>query len=285
MNIDRRHELAHRDFVREYLTPLRPVIITDATRMWPALRKWTPEFFADRYGSLTVTVDARTMTLRELVDQVLVSSPEHPAPYLRNQLLAQWPADIRADVTPLPGCTKPNWLDSPLFPTRESLNYFEVFIGGRGAAFPVLHYDGLHTHAFIMEIYGDKEFWVYPPEESAFVYPRAGIEANKSQVEDVENPDLERFPLFSRATPTRFVLHAGETLFVPAGWWHTTRMLTAAISVSVNAANATNWKEFTHDFCAQLGRSRGAVRARVTSAYLGAMGMLLSGADLLALLL
>ena len=182
VTIDRREKLPQDEFLREYVGRLRPVILTDALGGWKALGKWTPEYFGERYGDLRATIDGRPMTVREVVARVRASSPECPAPYLRNQPLADWPADVRADVMPLPACTAPNWLESHLFPTRESLRFFEIFIGGRGAAFPVLHYDGLHTHAFVMEIYGTKEFCVYPPEQSAFVYPREGAESNKSQV-------------------------------------------------------------------------------------------------------
>src|SRR5262245_11642595 len=215
--VERRRDLSRREFEREYLRPSpRPVIVTDALSSWPALHKWTPEYFRDAYGSFEVSVDGQTMTVRDLVAQILVSSAERPAPYLRNSLLATWPPELLADVTPLPRCTLSNWLENPLFPSRKSMIYFELYIGGRGATFPVLHYDGLHTHAFIMMIHGEKEFWVYPPSQSALMYPRPAPEANKSQVADIEHPDLDRFPLFGQATPSRFVLGPGETLFVPA---------------------------------------------------------------------
>src|SRR5262245_14662604 len=283
--VERRQDLSRRDFAREYLVPSpRPVILTDALSGWAAIGKWTPEYFREHYGDFEVTVDGRAMSVRELIALVLASSPERPAPYLRNSLLARWPSELRDDVTPLPRCTEANWLDSPLFPSRQSLIYFELYIGGRGAAFPVLHYDGLHTHAFIMQLYGEKEFLVYPPEQTAFVYPRPEPEANLSQIADIEHADLGRFPLFAQATPTRFTLKAGETLFVPAGWWHTTRLITPTISVSVNSADAANWRAFTHDFCASLAQRRGRLRAAMTSAYLGILGVVYNGLELLSLI-
>jgi Cupin-like domain len=282
--VERRQNLSRRDFAREYLTPSpRPVILTDALSNWPALGKWTPDYFGERYGDFEVTIDGRTMSVRELVAEIRVSGPERAAPYLRNSLIARWPAELRNDVTPLPHCTEHNWLESPLFPSRESLTSFELYIGGRGAVFPVLHYDGLHTHAFIMEIYGEKEFRVFSPDQTPFLYPRPEPETNRSQIDDVEHPDLERFPLFAKATGTTFILKAGETLFVPSGWWHTTRMLTAAISVSVNSADAANWRDFSRDFCTSLAQERGRLRAAVTSAYLGILGGLYTGLESLAL--
>ena len=102
MTIDRRENLSYLEFERDFLKPLRPLIVTDAIRGWPALGKWTPEFFRDYYGTLPICVDGRSMTLGEMIELVLTSSPAQPAPYLRNQLLSKWPHELRADVTPLP---------------------------------------------------------------------------------------------------------------------------------------------------------------------------------------
>lgn len=39
---------------------------------------------------------------------------------------------------------------------------------------------------------------------------------------DAEYPDLDRFPLFSGATPLKVTLQAGDMLYMPAGWYHET---------------------------------------------------------------
>jgi histone arginine demethylase JMJD6 len=274
MTIDRREGLSYREFEREYLLPLRPVIVTDATRGWTALGKWTPEFFREHYGTVPICIDGRSTRLADLIERILASTPDEPAPYLRNQLLSQWPDELRADVTPLPIYTQPNWLESPLLGPHRSLSAFEIYIGGRGARFPTLHYDGLHSHAFLMEIYGKKEFWCYSPEQAPLMYPRGGI-GNLSAVNDVEHPDLERFPLFAKAVCEKFALGPGEMLFVPAGWWHTTRLLGPAISVSVSCANATNWKDFARDYGMGLGGKYGRVVGLAATTYLNLLGRLL----------
>ena len=74
----------------------------------------------------------------------------------------------------------------------------EAYIGGSGAKFPILHYDGLHTHAFLMQLYGVKEYVVFPPDQSRYFYPRAET-ANVTSILDIENVDLARFPLFAQA--------------------------------------------------------------------------------------
>jgi hypothetical protein len=267
--------IARRVYIREHLNALQPVIVLGAINHWPARIKWTPAFFRERYGMLDVTVDGQGWKLRDLIDRILVSTPEHPAPYLHNQLMADWPPELSTDISPMPECTRPNYLESRLFPSRAPRTYVEAYIGGAGAAFPTLHYDHAHTHAFLMQIYGRKEYFIFRPDQSRFLYPRTGIESNKSSIPDIENVDLSRFPLYAQAEGTRFELRAGETLFVPAGWWHTARILDTSITVSINGANAGNWAAFRRDFCAGIAR-RSRLKRALIEPYLWALGILLA---------
>lgn len=258
--IDRHTGLSRERFEREYLRPLRPVILSDAISHWRALGRWTPKFFREEYGDLEVEVDGEVMPLSDLVDRVEASTADNPAPYLRNQVLAEWPPQLTADVSPMPDCTLPNWLDSRFFPSGEKLSSVEVYIGGQGARFPVLHYDGLHTHAFLMQLYGDKEYIALSPEQTRLLYPQDGLDSNKSWIDDPLDPDLAKFPLSDQAEGVRFQLHAGETLFVPAGWWHSARILSPSVTVSINSVNRANSAAFRRDYCQSL-----AQRSRVRS--------------------
>src|SRR4051794_31407779 len=118
--IDRRRGLSHRDFVREYLRPQQPVILTDAIDHWPALGRWTPEFFRSAFGLRSVTVDGQQYALRDLLTFIEHSSKARPAPYLRNLLIGDWAPELLEDILPMPDCTRPNWLGSPLFHDREA---------------------------------------------------------------------------------------------------------------------------------------------------------------------
>jgi hypothetical protein len=99
-------------------------------------------------------------------------------------------------------------------------------------AFPVLHYDGLASHGFLMQICGRKKFILYAPE-----HERTPDQLNVSRIGDIEHPDLNQFPLFAKAEPTTFTLEPGESLFIPGKWWHTIKMLTPSISISMNIVN------------------------------------------------
>ena len=57
--IDRRSNLGRKALLNEYVNKNLPVILTDAAKDWPAIGKWTPEFFKTHYGHLTKELDGR----------------------------------------------------------------------------------------------------------------------------------------------------------------------------------------------------------------------------------
>jgi Cupin-like domain len=266
-----RHEwskLGAARYRREYMTPLKPVVISGALEHWPARQKWTLDFFRRQYGGLSLEINARKLTMAELIAEVEISTPAKPAPYLHNHLVKRLPAELQADIAPMPDCTRPNWLEHPLISFRWPLTYIELYIGGAGARFPVLHYDGLHTHAFLMQLQGVKEYITFAPDQTPLMYQKSAKDGrNDSNVDNVETPDLARFPRFAQAAGIRFKLHPGETLFVPSGWWHTARILSPSITVSINGANHANWTHFRQDFCRDYMAGRKA-KAMLVAAYL-----------------
>ena len=157
--VERKANLTHRDFVRDHLNALRPVIITNSMQHWPALSRWTPEFFQTRYGSVVLHIDGKQYTVRDFIDLILRSTRERPAPYLWNQSLDKYFPDLVEDIDPSLEYFWPNWLKSRFFPIRRLQAPFEILIGGTGPG-ASLHYDFGYIHAFICQIYGSKRFFL-----------------------------------------------------------------------------------------------------------------------------
>ncbi len=249
--IARRASLSFEEFRDEYMRPGIPVILTDATRQWRALGKWSPAWMKANFGDRTVQIDGKDYRMDAFLDWVERSTPEDPAPYLRNYVIREHFPELVDDMRPLPPYFGANWLARKyLLPNvHRHLNRaaeLELYVGGSGQSFPVLHYDGLGSHAFLMQVHGVKRYIVYPPEQTSFLYPTPG-RRNISQVRDLHHPDLQAFPLFAQAEPTIFELHPGETLFVPSGWWHTAEILSPSITVSINTVNQWNWNALVRD--------------------------------------
>jgi len=287
LNIVRVEKLSYESFAAEYLYPNVPVIVTDALTRWQAMERWTPEFFKSEFGDMRFQLEDKLKpktdyksevgsveyAMKDFIDLVLSSTEANPAPYFRNRVLADQFPSLLQDIEPLPEYFQPNWLPENYLVkyVKEVLNRgaaLEIYIGGTGGSFPVLHYDGAGTHAFLMQVYGRKQFVLYPPEQEPFLYPSPEKE-NLSLVNSVDNPDLERFPLFAKAEPITFVLEPGELLFVPSHWWHTTKMLTPSISISANVVNDSNWHELV-SFVAM--RRRNKLVSLASRAYLSAAG-------------
>jgi histone arginine demethylase JMJD6 len=244
--VDRRVDLSHDEFIRSYCIPRRPVIFENAIGHWPATHRWTPEYFVERVGDKRVVVDGSAYTVRQLVDLIANSSAQNPAPYLRAQKLVDVFPELAGDLEPPMAYSLPNWAESHMLPPSiRRTRLHEILLGGSGAGFHVLHYDKDHLHAFIAQLYGEKEFFAFAPDQTPYLYPKKSS-PNQSQV-DIFDPDLDRHPDFEKADQIRVTLGPGEAIFMPPGWWHTTRMPGASISVTWNMVNGTNWSDFTAD--------------------------------------
>jgi len=50
---------------------------------------------------------------------------------------------------------------------------------------------------------------------------------------NVDNPDLEKYPLFEKATVYEVILEPGDILFIPSLWFHNVRAETPCISINL----------------------------------------------------
>jgi hypothetical protein len=267
-------DLPYGDFVRDYMGKNRPVVVRNATAAWPAFRHWTPEFFKTRFGSKKVQISYdQAMPFGEFIDAVLASTEERPGPYMYRLFIHEHLPEILADLSPQNPYAFPRRYASPLMRTdwRRPDGYLKLLIGGVGGRFPVMHFDGENAHATVTEIYGDKEFLVYPPSDGQYLYPNPKL-PNKSLIADPQHLDPDRFPLQAKATQYRAVLRPGDMVFVPCHWWHTARALSPSISVGMNIMDSSNWD----GFLAELSRPTDPLRRVLNSTYWTGVGHLLS---------
>ena len=81
----------------------------------------------------------------------------------------------------------------------------------------------------LIQVSGTKRVALFPPSDFHFMY----MSGDKSEVMDVDSPDLDQHPLFARATKHTCELVAGEVLFIPALWLHNVATVTYSVSVNV----------------------------------------------------
>lgn len=266
-------DLPYETYLSEYVDQNKPVVVRNAAAAWPALRKWTLDFFKEKHGSMLVDVSfTEKMTFSDFVDAVVASTPDQPGPYMFRFFISVHLPELLEDLAPSNPYCFPRRLASPLMPKswRRPDGYLKLLIGGVGGSFPFMHYDGENMHAAITEIQGDKEFILYAPEDTPYLYPRADL-PNQTQIKDLDHPDLEKFPLFERATQYRTVIEPGDTIFVPSRWWHTARVLSPSVSVCTNQVDRSNWDGFVREVCLPHP-AHSPVRREIKRAALSVLG-------------
>lgn len=270
-------ELPYSVFLREYVNKNVPVVVDGATSAFPAMHKWTPDFFKREFGSKQVNISyAEKMAFAPFIDAVLASREEAPGPYMYRLFIGPHLPELLPDLEPPNPYAFPRRLASPLMlrPWRRPDGYLKLLIGGTGGRFPTLHYDGQNAHAMITEIYGDKQFILYPPEDSVSLYPKPDM-PNQSHITDLQHPDLTRFPRYTNATQHFTVLHPGDMIFVPSHWWHAARVLSPSVSIRQNMYDASNWRGYVDEICPPESGIRG-VKRLARKAHLIGIGCLLS---------
>lgn len=279
--VDKREHLSHKEFVNEYYRHCKPVVITDATKEWKAHSAWNAEFFKNTFANRNVKVNGKPYQMKDFMDVVIASTPESPSPYLNEVNITEVFPELIPDLQPYFQYSLPDRLKSKLIPSKwgQREGVIELLIGGKGTCFPVLHYDGFHMHTFVTQIRGDKEFYFISPDQTKYLYKEHEY-SNKSPV-NFFYPDLKKYPLFKEVKPVMVVVKEGETIYIPSGWWHTTRILSLSIAVSINSMNRNKWKDYVNDF-AHLQSNGSKLKSVVFKTYLIGAGKLMSVGELMS---
>jgi hypothetical protein len=232
--VERRTTPSAGEFFRDYWAAHRPVVLTDAAARWPALRKWTPAFFRERFGDATIEITAgreadpfydmnfrahrRRMRMDRFIDRVLAAGTSNDLYMVSNNHTMRRPR-FRAlldDVKP------PRDLFEPLTPGATSL-----WIGPAGTVTP-LHHDT--TNILFAQIHGRKRVELVSPQETALL-----VDPVHGYYSPVELDELAaaKHPALRQMLVKQVVLDPGDALYIPAGWWHRVTSLDVSISFSL----------------------------------------------------
>jgi len=241
--IDKFESLDPSVFQKNYYDKYKPVILTGLAKEWPAYNKWNWNYFKDIVGNIEVGVynniksDAYTpvnkadgyMKFGEYLDMVQ-QGPVELRIFLFN--LFQHAPKLIEDFS---------WPDHLMkgFVKR----YPMLFTGGQGSV-THMHFDIDLSHILHTQFMGRKRVLLFPHEEQYKLYRKPWEVmsfVNFEKYFDKENNklDLNKFPAVTLAKGYEVILEHGDTLFMPAGYWHHMEYLDGGFAMSLRALQSS----------------------------------------------
>lgn len=227
----------HGDALRDAISARTPLVLTDLAADWPALSRWTPEGLSARYGDHKVPV--YDVSFAEPGADYMSSKGSMTLAEFLTQTQSQG-RDLRMFLYNL-SQNIPAMLDDIRFPQvglKFSRRFVFSFFGCQGSTTP-LHYDIDMGDVLHTVIQGRRRIRLFSPASSKALYQHPFTV--RSYV-DLTEPDFDHFPALEAAEAYELVLEAGQTLYMPSGWWHEFYYLDAGVGVSLRAPSPM-WRD------------------------------------------
>ena len=209
-------------------------MLTDALSGWPAVGKWTPEYFKAKFATAEVEIVVgrardpdgdrnferyrQTTSMAEYVDRVTRAGESNDLYMIaRNQNM------LRPELAPL--FDDIIW-DDALFDRERLDGGSTLWFGPAGTVTP-LHHDS--TNILFCQIYGRKRVTLISPWETELLHQARGFYSHLDLEHSSADATLEQMGVARHQVE----LQPGEALFIPAGWWHHVKALDISITFSL----------------------------------------------------
>uniref|UniRef100_A0A673B5F5 tRNA wybutosine-synthesizing protein 5 n=1 Tax=Sphaeramia orbicularis TaxID=375764 RepID=A0A673B5F5_9TELE len=230
-------------FLRDIYPKRRPAVLRGVC-LGPCLDKWTAEYLVQKGGDMEVKVHVSTVPEMDFLHKNFVyktlpfsefvkraSEKKHTEFFLsedESYYLRSLGEDVRKDPADLhkqfPGLAEDFYI--PQF--FESNQFFSSVFRISSCGLQLwTHYDVMDN--LLAQVTGTKRVVLYSPQDALHLY----LSGDKSEVLNIDSPDLDQYPEFMKAKRYECVLEPGDLLFIPALWFHNTLALQFGVGVNV----------------------------------------------------
>lgn len=228
--IERRKSISLKEFKSQYVKKGLPVIIEGGAKEWGCVKNWSLNYFKDLYGEEEILFvdhekmedDYERMKLKEVIDGISTGKGKY---YRFYPLLQRHPEHLKDFDY--------EWM-LKVRHKRVFIENFQVFVGGKDS-YTAMH--NAHASNIFTQAYGEKEFYLYPPEQTIVFDPdpAQNVYRNASyrqgNVFNPFDPDFDAHPLFKYIDRIHVHLKAGDILYNPPYWWHAVKNPVDSIGV------------------------------------------------------
>lgn len=237
--VDTVENISAADFKANYYHAMKPVVIKNIAKEWPAYTKWNWDYFIDIVGEKEVGVYNNTksdgytpvnaadgyMKFGEYLQKVK-TGPLDLRIFLFN--IFQHAPQLTADFT---------WPEN--LTNGFVKKYPMLFVGGAGSI-THMHFDIDLSHIFHTQFIGKKRVLLFPYTEQYKLYRKPWEVLSLANFSlYYKNFDYEGFPAVRLAKGYEVVLEHGDTLFMPAGYWHHMEYIESGFAMSLRALQSS----------------------------------------------
>lgn len=232
-------EIRSDDFRQHYYQPMRPLVIRNLAKTWPACEKWNWDYFKTLVGDQRVALynntksDAYTpintaddyKTFGEYIDMI-------------KQGPAAWRIFLFNIFDHAPQLTQDfTW---PEHLMKGFVKKYPMLFTGGATSITHMHFDIDLSHILHTQFAGRKRILLFPHSESDTLYRKPFEVLSLADFSNYYDPgksklDYQKFPALKKAKGFDLTLNPGETLFMPAGYWHHMEYLDSGFAMSLRA--------------------------------------------------
>lgn len=226
-------------FRRDYYLQQRPVVIKDLAKNWPAYTKWNWDYFKKLVGTQQVGIynniksDAYTpintaddyTSFGDYIDMIR-KGPAAWRIFLFN--IFDHAPELTGDFT---------WPET--YMKGFVKKYPMLFVGGQGSI-THMHFDIDMSNILHTQFSGRKRVLLFPFSEQHKLYRKPWevlslVDFSHFSEPEKSKVDYEKYPALRNAKGFEIVLEHGDTLFMPAGYWHHMEYIDSGFAMSLRA--------------------------------------------------
>jgi len=240
--VDIADKISPADFKKHYYLPKKPLVIRNMAKNWPAYDKWNWDYFKKLVGDKKVGLynniksDAYTpintaddyKTFGDYIDMIRTGP-------------AAWRIFLFNIFEHAPQLTKDfTWPDELM--SGFVKRYPMLFVGG-ATSITHMHFDIDMSHILHTQFAGRKKVLLFPFEEQYKLYRKPFEVLSLADFSNYHHlngsPDYVQFPALKLANGYDITLEHGDTLYMPAGYWHHMEYLDSGFAMSLRAMQSS----------------------------------------------
>ena len=227
------------DFKKNYYQKMKPLVIKNLSKDWPAYKKWNWDYFINIVGEKEVgvynNIKSDAYTPINTADAYMKFGE-----YLKK--VKAGPLDLRIFLFNI-FQHAPQIVDDFTWPEALMKGFVKkypmLFVGGQGSV-THMHFDIDMSHILHTQFTGRKKVLLFPFEEQYKLYRKPWEVLSLANYANYNTDfDYDSFPAAKLAKGYEVILEHGDTLFMPAGYWHHMEYIEGGFAMSLRALQSS----------------------------------------------